>query len=49
MARKIRSDAKLSSVLNRAGVDTKVLKNPSGRKVRKDVKIDTLRSRSKSK
>ena len=47
MARKIRSDAKLESVLKRAGVDPKVLKNDNNRIVRKDIKVKTLRKRSK--
>jgi hypothetical protein len=45
--RKIRSDAKLASVMKRAGVDPKVLETPTHRKVRKDVTIETLRKRSK--
>lgn len=47
MARKIRKDALLKSVLKRAGIKPEVLKNPTGRKVRSDAKIDTLRKRSK--
>jgi hypothetical protein len=51
MARKIRKDAKLGSVLERAGIpkskQNDVLKSKTGRAVRKDVKIDTLVQRSK--
>ncbi len=47
MARKIRSDAKLEAVLKRAGVDKKALTTPTGRTVRKDAKVETLRKRSK--
>ncbi len=47
MARKIRSDAKLSTVLKRAGVKKSALKSATGRTVRKDVKVGTLRKRSK--
>ena len=50
MARKIRSDAKLGSVLERAGIpkskQNDVLTSKTGRKERKDVKIDTLRKRT---
>jgi len=50
--RKIRSDAKLESVLERAGIPKKkipkVLKTPTGRRVRKDIKIGTLRKRGKN-
>ena len=53
MARKIRSDAKLGSVLERAGIPKEkqndVLKSKTGRNVRKDVKIDTLRKRAEKK
>jgi hypothetical protein len=47
MARKIRSDAKLGSVLRRAGVKKGALKSKTGRTVRKDATIATLRARSK--
>jgi len=47
--RSIRSDATLEAVLERAGIPKKgipkVLKSPTGRRVRKDVKIGTLRKR----
>ena len=53
MARKIRSDAKLGSVLERAGIpkskQNDVLKSKTGRKARNDVKIDTLRKRAEKK
>jgi len=47
MARKIRSDAKLDAVLKRAGVKKSALTTATGRTVRKDAKIATLRHRSK--
>lgn len=47
MARKIRKDATLKAVLKRAGVSPKALKTSSGRKVRSDAKVSTLRKRSK--
>jgi hypothetical protein len=47
MARKIRSDATLGSLLKRAGVKKSALKTKSGRNVRTDTKITTLRKRSK--
>jgi hypothetical protein len=47
MARKIRADARLDAVLKRAGVKKDTLQTASGRAVRKDVKVDTLRKRSK--
>ncbi|HOV21626.1 MAG TPA: hypothetical protein P5150_09050 [Candidatus Ratteibacteria bacterium] len=47
MARKIRKDASLAGLLKRAAIDPKVLKTSSGRKVRKDAKVNTLRKRSK--
>lgn len=47
MARKIRKDASLEGLLKRASIDSKVLKTKSGRKVRKDIKVSTLRKRSK--
>ncbi len=47
MARKIRSDAKFSSVLKKVGISKSSLKSASGRTVRKDVKISTLRKKSK--
>jgi hypothetical protein len=46
MARKIRSDAKLGSVLKRAGLSKSALKTKTGRTVRKDAKVSTLRKRS---
>jgi hypothetical protein len=47
MARKIRKDSTLKFLLERVDVKPAVLKNPTGRKVRSDVKIGTLRKRSK--
>ena len=53
MARKIRKDARLGTVLERAGIpkskQNDVLTSKTGRKVRKDVKIDTLRKRAEKK
>jgi hypothetical protein len=47
MAHKIRGDATLGSLLKRAGVKKSALKTNSGRTVRTDAKITTLRKRSK--
>lgn len=50
MARKIRSDSTLESLLERAGIpkekQNEVLKSTTGRTVRKDVKIGTLGKRA---
>jgi hypothetical protein len=37
----------LGSLLKKAGIAKKALKTPTGRTVRKDAKISTLRKRSK--
>jgi hypothetical protein len=47
MARKIRGDAKLVSALKRMGVSKDALKSKTGRTVRKDITVKTLRKRSK--
>ena len=50
MARKIRKDARLEAVLERAGIpktkQNDVLTSKTGRNVRKDIKIGTLRKRA---
>jgi hypothetical protein len=47
MARKIRSDAKLGSVLKRAGITKNELKSATGRSTRKDATVGSLRKRKK--
>ena len=48
--RKIRKDSRLGALLDRAGIpkskQVNVLKSKTGRKVRKDIKIETLRKRA---
>jgi hypothetical protein len=46
MANKTRGDAKLGSVLKKNHIDPSALKSKTGRRVRSDIKIDTLRKRS---
>jgi len=46
MARAPRKDQTLATYLKKAGVSKKALKTPTGRTVRKDAKIATLRKRS---
>jgi hypothetical protein len=46
MARTPRKDQTLGSYLKKAGVAKQALKTPTGRTVRKDAKIATLRKRS---
>ena len=43
---KIKGNAKLGSILKKNGISPQALKNKSGRKVRSDIKISTLRKRS---
>jgi hypothetical protein len=47
MSRKIRDDATLKGVLKKNDIDPKVLKTTTGRRVRSDVHVETLRKRSK--
>ena len=47
MARAPRKDQTIGSYLKKAGVSKKALKTGTGRPVRKDAKISTLRKRSK--
>lgn len=47
MARKIKGNSTLNSLMKRAGISKNALKSASGRAVRKDVKISTLRKKSK--
>jgi hypothetical protein len=46
MPRKPRGDSTLGTLLKLAGVAASVLKNPSGRRVRSDVRLKQLRKRS---
>jgi hypothetical protein len=43
---KIKGNAKLGNILKKNGISSKALKSKTGRKVRSDVKISTLRGRS---
>jgi hypothetical protein len=43
---KIKGNAKLGSILKKNGISSSALKTKSGRKVRSDIKIATLRKRS---
>lgn len=43
---KIKGNAKLGSILKKNGISPKALKSKTGRKVRSDIKISTLRKRS---
>lgn len=47
MTRKIRNDSSLKSVCKLMEVNPKTFKTPTGRKVRSDIKVKTLRKRSK--
>jgi hypothetical protein len=47
MARKNRSDATLGSILKKNKIKPEALKTASGRRVRSDIKVGTLRKRSK--
>ena len=46
MPRKPRGDSTLETLLKLAGIAASVLKNPSGRRVRSDVRLKQLRKRS---
>ena len=46
MARKSRKDMRLGKLLKKNKIKPRVLKTKSGRRVRSDIKIDTLRKRS---
>ena len=52
MTRKIRKDATLAGVLERAGIpkneQREALKSKTGRTVRRDIKMDTLVKRAKT-
>lgn len=46
---KVRGDAKLENVLKKQGIKKEALKTPKGGIVHRDIKISTLRERSKKK
>ncbi len=46
MTKKTRGDAKLGSILKKNNISPSALKTKTGRRVRSDVKIETLRKRS---
>lgn len=49
MARKIRSDCKLENAAKKIGVPENVFRHESGRKIRKDATISTIRKLDKKK
>jgi len=46
MARKIKGNATLGTVLKKQGITPAAMKSKTGRKVRSDIKVATLRKRS---